>query len=94
MLEEVLAETRRAEDLLHAAVERLEEETLEDPQRGDWGNVPALEADDGRETESDAQLRVAINDARDSLAEVEDLVSIMLDGDQTGDTGEESPDSS
>lgn len=80
VLEDVQAETQQAERRLGEALARLEKETIEDSQRGDWGDVPALEADDGHETPSDAQLRGALNDARDSLAEVEDLVAQMLDG--------------
>lgn len=87
LLEDVRAEAREAQALLEAAFEKLEEQTLEDAGRADWENAPALDTEDGRETPSDAQLRVAINDARDALAEVEDLVAIMLDGSR--DTGSE-----
>lgn len=80
VLEDVQAEAREAESLLREALAKLERQTLEDAGRADWENVPALDADDGHETSSDAQLRVAINDARDALAEVDDLVSILLDG--------------
>lgn len=80
VLQDVRAEAEEAEELLQAALRRLEEETVEDVNRADWENVPALEAGDGHETPSDAQLRVALNDARDAIAEVEDLVSILIDG--------------
>jgi hypothetical protein len=81
VLEDVRAEAREAETRLEDALARLEKHTLEDEQRADWENVPALAVDDGRETTSDAQLRDALNDARDRLAEAEDLVDAMLDGD-------------
>jgi len=81
VLEDVRAEAREAETRLEDALARLEKHTLEDEQRADWENVPALAVDDGRETTSDAQLRDALNDARDRLAEAEALVDAMLDGD-------------
>jgi hypothetical protein len=81
VLEDVREEARHAEARLSEALTRLEKETDEDTQRADWENVPALETEDGQETTSDAQLRGALSRARDSLAEVEDLVATMLDGD-------------
>lgn len=80
VLEAVQTEAREAEGRLSEALARLEKETLEDPQRADWEHVPALETDDGHETPSDAQLRGALYEARDSLAEVEDLLAHLLEG--------------
>lgn len=81
VLKQVKAETIEAERRLRDALENLQAETLEDTSRADWENVPALETDDGHETEADAHLRVALMDARDSLAVVDDIVSGMLNGD-------------
>jgi Tfp pilus assembly protein PilX len=78
VLEDVQAQAQQAESVLQEALNRLEQETVEDVNRADWENVPALETDDGHETTADAQLRGALNDARDSLAEVEALVEEML----------------
>lgn len=90
VLKEVKAEAIEAERRLREALTRLEEETLEDTNRADWENMPALETDDGHETEADSHLRVALMDARDSLAVVDDLVSGMLNG--AGDRGREEKD--
>lgn len=79
VLRKVKKAVEGADQHVDDAIRQLDHEGPDDFGRQDWGNVPPLKTQEALATETDIQLRIALDDARDALAEVSALTSALLD---------------